>query len=259
MAEANVLEKFEERAPEEGKVLVVQDQSPGAMIAAAVNQGADLDKLEKLLELQIRYEANEAKKDYHMAMADFKANLPPVLKDKQNKQYGSMYASESALLNTINPELSKHGLSSNYSFPKPESETALSVSCTITHKTGHSETITLSGPIDTSGAKNPLQQVKSTVTYLKKATFEAITGIASTDANGDDDGNSAGGGFIDAKQLKTISDMIKSKNVDVVQFLGYMGVEATDEVPAKDFSKAMIVLRKAKGMSAKREPGSDDE
>jgi len=164
-----------------------------------------------------------------------------------------MYASESALLNTINPELSKHGLSANFTFPESTDAKTLKVGCTITHEQGHSESVVLPGPIDTSGAKNPLQQVKSTVTYLRKATFEAITGVASSD--GDDDGNSAGGGFIDDKQLKKISDMITSKNVDMIQFLGYMGVEATDEIPAKDFSKAMIALKKAKGRE--REPGEE--
>ena len=46
----------------------------------------------------------------------------------------------------------------------------------------------MSGPPDDSGKKNPLQQIKSTITYLEIATFEAVTGIAASDA-GDDDGN----------------------------------------------------------------------
>ena len=46
--------------------------------------------------------------------------------------------------------------------------------------------------MDANNAKNPLQQVKSTMTYLKIATFEAVTGIASRAGNQDDDGNGAG-------------------------------------------------------------------
>jgi hypothetical protein len=45
----------------------------------------------------------------------------------------------------------------------------------------------LSSPPDTSGAKNPLQQIKSAITYLEGATFQAITGIVASDE--DDDGN----------------------------------------------------------------------
>ncbi|MDD5135289.1 MAG: ERF family protein, partial [Phycisphaerae bacterium] len=88
--------------------------TPATLLNIAINQGADLDRLEKLMELQSRWEANQARKAYNIAMSNFKANLPTVVKDKTNLQYKSKYASEDALLNTINPELSKHGLSASF-------------------------------------------------------------------------------------------------------------------------------------------------
>ena len=39
--------------------------TPAFVISQAISSGADLDKLEKLLALQERWEANEAKKAYH--------------------------------------------------------------------------------------------------------------------------------------------------------------------------------------------------
>jgi len=61
----------------------------------------------------------------------------------------------------------------------------------------------MSGPPDDSGKKNPLQQIKSTVTYLKISTLEAACGLASTDASADDDGNgySSDGDKMDEGQL----------------------------------------------------------
>ncbi len=59
------------------------ENSPAEMIRMAVAGNADLEKLEKLLSLQERYEANEAKKAYHVAMATFKANPPKIDKDKK--------------------------------------------------------------------------------------------------------------------------------------------------------------------------------
>ena len=50
------------------------ESKPSDMIMAAVKGGADLDKLEKLLNLQIKWEGNEAKKAYHIAMSKFKKN-----------------------------------------------------------------------------------------------------------------------------------------------------------------------------------------
>jgi hypothetical protein len=50
----------------------VPQTSPAEMIKAAVAGGADLEKLKGLLELQKDWEANEARKAYHEAMAQFK-------------------------------------------------------------------------------------------------------------------------------------------------------------------------------------------
>ena len=54
--------------------------TPNQLLAMAVEQGADVDKLEKLLQLQERWEANEAKKAFVAAMNAFKANPPEILK-----------------------------------------------------------------------------------------------------------------------------------------------------------------------------------
>jgi hypothetical protein len=68
------------------------------------------------------------------------------------------------------------------------------VICYLTHKDGHTETLTLEGPPDSSGSKNPLQEMQSTASYLKRQSLLAITGTAT---GGEDDesgmrGRSAG-------------------------------------------------------------------
>ena len=229
-------------------------QTPSAMIELAITRGADLEKLEKLMELQERWDRNEAKKDYVKAVADFKANMPKVFKDKENTQYKSMYASESALLNTLNPVLSQHGLSAGFSFPDSDSD-LFKVTCTMTHENGYSDSVTLKGPLDTSGSKNPLQQVKSTVTYLRKATFEAIIGIATSDRTSDDDGNAAGE-YINEKQISSIVDFINEKEANQTLFLKYMKAESLETILASDFGKAIKALKAKK--KPMREPGSDD-
>jgi len=231
-------------------------KSPAAMIELAITKGADLEKLEKILELQERWESNEAKKQFNIAMSEFKANLPPVFKDKDNLQYKSKYVSESALLNTINPELSKYGLNASFAFPESQVENTLKVSCIIAHKMGHSESVTLPGPIDTSGSKNPLQQVKSTVTYLRKATFEAITGIATSEPGADDNGNTAvDTTHISISQIKTIKKLIKEREVDEPLFLTWAKVESIETIPAEKFDDAVFALKSKK--KPERVPGQE--
>lgn len=214
--------------------------SPAEMIRAAVTGGADLDKLEKLLTLQERWEANEAKKAYVQAMSDFKTNAPIVTKDKENKQYGSKYTTLANLVNTVNPELSKNGLSASWDIFQ---NGTIKVTCKLTHKLGHSETAEASAPADISGTKNAIQQIKSTITYLKAVTFESICGLASTDANLDDDGNTAGKEVIDEKQLSVLMDYVTATNTDSVKFLKYLGIESLEEMPKSLYQKAITALK----------------
>lgn len=185
-------ESFSRREERELPALVPSanvNVTPLQLLNIAVSKGTDLAQLEKLMDLQERWEKNEARKAYAEALAAFKANPPTVYKDKENKQYDSMYTTKGNLVNTINPELSKYGLSVRWDFDQIG---GIKVTCILTHRAGHSESVSMSGPADDSGKKNPLQQIKSTVTYLEIATFEAVTGTASADGSADDDGNSSG-------------------------------------------------------------------
>lgn len=164
--------------------------TPAALVQMAVQNGASMEQLEKLLALQERWEAGEARKAFTAAMAAFKLEPITIVKDKENKQYNSRYTSLGNLVQTVTPFLSKHGLSADWEI---EQEPKLSVTCVLTHALGHSKRVRLDVPPDASGAKNAIQQIKSAITYAKSVTFESACGLASTDANFDDDGNAAGG------------------------------------------------------------------
>lgn len=174
---------------EEPRRPLAQTVTPADLLRMAVEGGADLDRLERLMALKDQWDRGEARKAYMEAIAAFKANPPDVMKDKKNNQYNSYYTTLANLVNTVNASLAPHGLSANWDIKQDDKVT---VTCVLSHVMGHSERVSMTGPLDTSGSKNVLQQIKSTVTYLRGATFEAVTGIASREFNADDDGNSAG-------------------------------------------------------------------
>lgn len=165
--------------------------SPVEMLLGAIQRNANMDmaKLEKLMELAERWQAAQAKRAYVAAFALFKKNMPDVVKDMLNKQYGSDYSSLANLVNTTNRVLGEYGLNASW---RPDQSNGIKITCILTHADGHSEEVSLAGPPDTSGQKNPLQQIKSTLTYLEGATFQAITGVVARSASTDDDGNGAG-------------------------------------------------------------------
>ena len=59
-----------------------QDILPMDLMQRAVTSGADVVVLEKLMGLQERYEYNKARKAFDAAIAAFKADVPPIIKDR---------------------------------------------------------------------------------------------------------------------------------------------------------------------------------
>lgn len=172
----------------------IQKINPASPLAAAAelvkaDGNMDVDKLAKLLEVQERWESNEARKAYVVAMANFKENPPEIIKDKtvSYKQTSYNHASLSNVTSCINKALSEHGLTA--SWVTDQTDKGVKVTCKITHVLGHSESTSLFSPPDTSGSKNPIQAIGSTVTYLQRYTLLALTGLATFE---DDDGNGSG-------------------------------------------------------------------
>ncbi|KKL54902.1 hypothetical protein LCGC14_2260750, partial [marine sediment metagenome] len=163
--------------------------TPMRMLQIAVEKGQDLEKIEKLMELERRWKADQAREAYYVALAEFKKQPIIVTKDKRNDQYGSMYTTIGNLVNTVNAAMAPFGLNARWTIDQAE---AITVTCILSHTLGHSESVSMSGPPDESGSKNKLQQIKSTVTYLELSTFQAVTGVVSQDGNTDDDGNASG-------------------------------------------------------------------
>jgi ERF superfamily len=173
--------------------------TPMTMLSMAVSQGADLDKLEKLMALQERWEKNEARKAFSEALTAFKESPLIIDKDRHVKFNTSKgiteydHATLGNICNIIGSELSKHGLS--YRWNTEQNEGKIKVSCILMHIKGHSESISLEANADESGGKNSIQAIGSTVSYLQRYTLLAITGTATQEQ--DDDGRKGGMNFMD--------------------------------------------------------------
>lgn len=169
--------------------------TPSALLAMAVQQGADLDKLERLMLLQERWEKNEAAKAFAVAFADFKAKeVVKITKDKhvsytgQKGQTDYDHATIGNVVATITEAISKYGFSHSWSTRVDAG--VVWVKCILRHKQGHSEEVELPSKPDTSGGKNEIQGLGSAITYLQRYTLLAITGCATSD-QADDDGAAA--------------------------------------------------------------------
>jgi len=164
---------------------------PADLLRYALDSGADLDRLEKLMELQERHEANKARMAFVEAMATFKKNAPSIYKDKAVSFTGTSYshATLGGICEAVIGLLADNGISHDWDTKQPSSGMIV-VTCTLTHNLGHSKATSMESPPDNSGKKNGIQQIASTVTYLQRYTLLAACGLATKDVP-DDDGRNA--------------------------------------------------------------------
>ena len=222
------------------------DNSPMAMLAMAVRQGADIAKIEKLMDLQERYEKNEARKSFVSALAAFKQEPLIINKDKHvsfTTQKGTTSYDHATLGNIcqiISAALARHDLS--YRWATEQHENKIRVTCTLMHSLGHQESVSLVSGADESGGKNSIQAIGSTVNYLQRYTLMSATGCASSEQ--DDDGAGSEGGAMPLDTLNAHLDRIDASATKKELQAAYLPAlcEAAD---IKD-AKAQNLLTQAK-------------
>lgn len=216
--------------------------TPATLLAMAVQQGADLDKLERLMDLQAKWEANEARKAFVTAMAAFKSNPPTITKDKHVK-YGQTeydHATLDHVSSAIGEALSRHGLSHRWDVQ--QSDGLIKVSCIITHVLGHSESTTMQSGADSSGGKNSIQAIGSAVTYLQRYSLLAAVGLAAGEQ--DDDAIDAQVEYITASQAADLLALAEEVKADLPKFLAFMGVDSMEGIAVPDYQRALAALEK---------------
>ena len=229
------------------KALTQTSVTPNQLLSMAVEKGADMGQLEKLMDLQMRWEADQARKAYVSAMAAFKADPPKLHKNKQ-VSFGTSkgrteykHATLDHVSERIGEALARHGLHHRWNVDQSD---IIRVTCVIQHEQGHSESVAMSGAPDTSGTKNSIQATGSTVTYLQRYTLLAATGIAVD--SGDDDGHGATP-TITAEQASELSGMCEQADVAPGLLVNFaFGGNAPDDKRLKDIPASAYVACKNK-------------
>lgn len=204
-----------------------------------------------MLDVQQKWEANEARKAFVAAMAEFKAEALTITKNKRvtyktdrgTTQYD--HATLDNVTDVLVPALSKHGFS--HRFDVAQSNGTITVSCILTHVLGHSERTTMTAGPDKSGSKNDIQAIGSTVTYLQRYTLLAATGLAV--GGTDDDGKGGKPETITPDQVAEIESLVaESANPEATRsaILRIAQVEKIADMHPDDYQKVVPQLKAAK-------------
>lgn len=248
-------------------------ENPYQGLVATLAQQGKISEMRELLALQKEWDDEKARKAFVSAMADFKAEAGGITITKSKhvsfKTSTGKTEYDHAELHDITralvPVMAKHGLSHRWTL-KQEGGT-ITVDCVISHRDGHSESVTMSAGADNSGGKNNIQAIASTKTYLERYTLLAATGVA-TGGEMDNDGATYDAGqddveYISDAQLATLTDLADvyiPKGTKRDAFLEYVSkqvgftVTGLGEIPAKDFD---AVHDQIKRIALKKQGGGD--
>lgn len=222
--------------------------SPMELLSRALERGADLAMVEKLMDLAERQERNLAKKAFDAAVAEAKKEIP-VIKANASGHNEKRYADQGAFASVVDPIIAKHGLS--YRYRANQSANMVEVTCVLSHRDGYSEETTLSSAPDSSGGKNSIQAIGSALTYLQRYSLKLALGLA---ASKDDDGKSASGDApITEEQLTTLRQKIDDTNADTAKLCETLKIDALPDLLQSQFARAEKILdERARLLAAKR-------
>lgn len=247
-----------------------------AMIERAARDPAiSVEKLERLFELSERARAVRAKQAFAQAFAALQIELPTI--DRENRivvyskearerkggpvegvdvpQQSTPYASLETIIAAIRTPLSRHGFSIRFEHATVNG--LIGTTAILTHRDGHAERADIP-PLqhDSSGSKNSVQAVGSSLTYGRRYALLALLAIVShAPQDADDDGKAAGAGevaTISEDQVTEIRMMLTKTKSDEARFLETFKVESIEALrPAQVEQARTLLLQKAAAQARK--------
>jgi hypothetical protein len=200
------------------KALVVakkpQAISPERLISQAIEKGASIETLERIMDIRKQINAENAKREFDEAMSKFQSICPIIKKtkvvmnkDKTTERY--RYAPLDSIISQVRKPIADCGFS--YKIEAEFIPGAVRAITKVTHCMGHTEDSKFESPIDNDEYKSAPQHVASALTFSKRYSFCDAFGIMT----GDDDNDASA---IDVK----ISEEVKKGYQKLVSQIGKM-------------------------------------
>jgi hypothetical protein len=208
----------------------------------ASDPNADIDKMERLMAMRERMQEREAEMAFNDALSIMMPEIPAI-KERGEIEFKGKVQSTYALWEDVNeiikPILAKHGFSLNF---KTETKPEIKVTGVLRHRQGYKDTAEFIATADTSGSKNSIQGIKSTISYGKRTIADALLNI--TSHGEDDDAFSAGESYDTTPWTEKIMNAKSREDLDKIS----ADIKADPNVP----KSAIVLIRKAWAGQAKQ-------
>jgi hypothetical protein len=229
-----------------------------AVIArAAADKNVDPDKMRALLDMQKEIVAEEARMAFTADFIELQADLPVInakgrieieAKRAGGKKQNTPYATFNEINRVTKPILKAHGFAMWFE-PDVGTDGKIIMRGHLDHFRGHGKTCAISLPLETSGSKNNVQGVGSSISYGKRYSAIALLNLVSEALEDkDDDAKTASGddaaaaedvATITPKQFAELKEAIEDCGVPMETVCSKYGVEKIGLLPAPLFKDVM--------------------
>jgi hypothetical protein len=151
----------------------------------ASDPNVNVEKLERLIELQERIMAHNAEAAFNVAFAQMLPKIPTIAERARTDK--TAYAPLEDIIEVVRPILSEYGFSLSFRTEWPDPKTVRVVGI-LTHEQGHARTSEFLSGADQTGSKNAIQALGSSVSYGKRYTAKDLLCIVTRE---DDDGETS--------------------------------------------------------------------
>lgn len=213
---------------------------------AALNPNVDIDKMERLLAMQERVLERNAKAAFTSALAEMQPLLPVIdergkISTDKGKTVQSTYAKWEDINDAIRPLLAAHGFA--LSFRVNRTDAIVAVTGVLSHREGHSEETTIDLSVDSSGNKNGVQAVGSSISYGKRYAAISLLNITSrAPQDRDDDGKAAGDNLINEHEVAELVALMEDVGADRDRFLNFLRIDTLAHLPRARLADAIRSL-----------------
>lgn len=208
------------------QILETQQPTPMTIISQMVTSGSmDVETVKGLLDIQKSLDLQESIRSFNRDFAMMRSEMPIFKREK--KAYTTTYTPLEDIMKLAQPVLSKYGFSASFSTSQIDAK-AVSVTCDIMHRDGHSKSTSLIVPVEVvTKGMNSMQALGSAITYGKRYTISGLLNIVTAD---DQDNNGFAESARQAKpkisdeQMEKAKKAIETNKTTLDQIIGHYDV-----------------------------------
>lgn len=209
----------------------------------AMNPDADIDKMERLMQMRLDMEDREAERSFNTALVSAQSEMPKIAKKAYNKQTSSQYETLDDVIDQIKPVYNRHGFSVSFNTFVATQDGHDGMIGILSHSGGFSREYKAEIPRSGMGIKGNRMMTEthgfaSTTTYGRRYLMKMIWNISTGE---DTDGNAAVA-FINSDQFIELRDLIDNAGTPVETVLKAYGAGSLEQFPLNKLESARTRL-----------------